>query len=156
MKCPFCNAADTRVIDSRPADDNASIRRRRQCETCGKRFTTYEKLETMPLMIVKKDNSREPYDRSKIEAGIIRSCHKRPVSSEQISSLVDQIENTLFGKEEREISSSVIGEMVMEKLKDLDAVAYVRFASVYREFKDVDTFMQELTKLLEHQERSKR
>ena len=156
MKCPFCNAADTRVIDSRPADDNASIRRRRQCETCGKRFTTYEKLETMPLMIVKKDNSREPYDRSKIEAGIIRSCHKRPVSSEQISSLVDQIENALFAKEEREISSSVIGELVMEKLKDLDPVAYVRFASVYREFKDVDTFMQELTKLLEHQERRKR
>ena len=156
MKCPFCNAADTRVIDSRPADDNASIRRRRQCETCGKRFTTYEKLETMPLMIVKKDNSREPYDRSKIEAGIIRSCHKRPVSSEQISNLVDQIENALFAKEEREISSSVIGEMVMEKLKDLDPVAYVRFASVYREFKDVDTFMQELTKLLEHQERRKR
>ena len=156
MKCPFCNAADTRVIDSRPADDNASIRRRRQCETCGKRFTTYEKLETMPLMIVKKDNSREPYDRSKIEAGIIRSCHKRPVSSEQISSLVDQIENALFSREQREISSSVIGEMVMEKLKDLDPVAYVRFASVYREFKDVDTFMQELTKLLEHQERRKR
>ncbi len=156
MKCPFCNAADTRVIDSRPADDNASIRRRRQCETCGKRFTTYEKLETMPLMIVKKDNSREPYERSKIEAGIIRSCHKRPVSSEQISSLVDQIENALFSSEDREISSSVIGEMVMEKLKDLDPVAYVRFASVYREFKDVDTFMQELTKLLEHQERRKR
>ena len=156
MKCPFCKAADTRVIDSRPADDNASIRRRRQCETCGKRFTTYEKLETMPLMIVKKDNSREPYERSKIEAGIIRSCHKRPVSSEQISSLVDQIENALFSREDREISSSVIGEMVMEKLKDLDPVAYVRFASVYREFKDVDTFMQELTKLLEHQERRKR
>ena len=156
MKCPFCNAADTRVIASRPADDNASIRRRRQCETCGKRFTTYEKLETMPLMIVKKDNSREPYERSKIEAGIIRSCHKRPVSSEQISSLVDQIENALFSREDREISSSVIGEMVMEKLKDLDPVAYVRFASVYREFKDVDTFMQELTKLLEHQERRKR
>ena len=156
MKCPFCNAADTRVIDSRPADDNASIRRRRQCETCGKRFTTYEKLETMPLMIVKKDNGREPYERSKIEAGIIRSCHKRPVSSEQISSLVDQIENALFSREDREISSSVIGEMVMEKLKDLDPVAYVRFASVYREFKDVDTFMQELTKLLEHQERRKR
>ena len=156
MKCPFCNAADTRVIDSRPADDNASIRRRRQCETCGKRFTTYEKLETMPLMIVKKDNSREPYERSKIEAGIIRSCHKRPVSSEQISSLVDQIENALFSREDREISSSVIGEMVMEKLKDLDPVAYVRFASVYREFKDVDTFMQELTKLLAHQERRKR
>ncbi len=154
MKCPFCNASDTRVIDSRPADDNASIRRRRQCEICGKRFTTYEKLETMPLMIIKKDNTREPYDRSKIEAGIIRSCHKRPVSSEQISQMVDQIENALFNREEREIPSSVIGELVMDKLKDLDAVAYVRFASVYREFKDVNTFMHELTKLLEHQEKN--
>ena len=153
MKCPFCNAADTRVIDSRPADDNASIRRRRQCETCGKRFTTYEKLETMPLMIIKKDNSREPYSRQKIEAGIIRSCHKRPVSSEQISALVDEIETALFNREEREIASSVIGEMVMDKLKDLDAVAYVRFASVYREFKDVSIFMSELSKLLEHQEK---
>jgi len=153
MKCPFCNAADTKVIDSRPADDNASIRRRRQCETCGKRFTTYEKLETMPLMIIKKDNSREPYSRQKIEAGIIRSCHKRPVSSEQISALVDEIETALFNREEREIASSVIGEMVMDKLKDLDAVAYVRFASVYREFKDVSIFMSELSKLLEHQEK---
>lgn len=153
MKCPFCNAADTKVIDSRPADDNASIRRRRQCETCGKRFTTYEKLETMPLMVIKKDNSREPYSRQKIEAGIIRSCHKRPVSSEQISALVDEIETALFNREEREIASSVIGEMVMDKLKDLDAVAYVRFASVYREFKDVSIFMSELSKLLEHQEK---
>ncbi len=153
MKCPFCNAADTKVIDSRPADDNASIRRRRQCETCGKRFTTYEKLETMPLMIIKKDNSREPYSRQKIEAGVIRSCHKRPVSSEQISALVDEIETALFNREEREIPSSVIGEMVINKLKDLDAVAYVRFASVYREFKDVGTFMSELAKLLEHQEK---
>ena len=153
MKCPFCNAADTKVIDSRPADDNASIRRRRQCETCGKRFTTYEKLETMPLMIIKKDNSREPYSRQKIEAGVIRSCHKRPVSSEQISALVDEIETALFNREEREIPSSVIGEMVINKLKELDAVAYVRFASVYREFKDVGTFMSELAKLLEHQEK---
>lgn len=152
MKCPFCSAQDTRVIDSRPADDNSSIRRRRQCEICGKRFTTYEKLETMPLMVIKKDNSREPYDRSKIEAGIIRSCHKRPVSSAQITALTDSIENTLYNREEREVPSSMIGEMVMERLKKLDMVAYVRFASVYREFKDVSTFMDELAKLLEHQE----
>jgi len=156
MKCPFCNAQDTRVIDSRPADDNSSIRRRRQCEICGKRFTTYEKLETMPLMIVKKDNSREAYDRRKIEAGIIRSCHKRPVSSAQITELTDEIETALFNREDREIPSSVVGEMVMDRLKDLDPVAYVRFASVYREFKDVSTFMAELTKLLEHQEQKDR
>ena len=134
LKCPFCNAADTKVIDSRPADDNSSIRRRRQCETCGKRFTTYEKLETM-------------YDRAKIEAGILHSCHKRPVSPGQISALIDDVENNLFNREEREISTAVIGELVMERLKDLDVVTYVRFASVYREFKDVDTFMEELQKI---------
>ena len=134
LKCPFCNAADTKVIDSRPADDNSSIRRRRQCETCGKRFTTYEKLETIPLMVVKKDNTREMYDRAKIEAG-------------QISALIDDVENNLFNREEREISTAVIGELVMERLKDLDVVTYVRFASVYREFKDVDTFMEELQKI---------
>ena len=148
MKCPFCNAQDTKVIDSRPADDNASIRRRRQCEICGRRFTTYEKLETMPLMVIKKDDTREPYD------GIIQSCHKRPVSAQQISAIVDEIETTLFNREEREIPTSVIGEMVMEHLKDLDAVAYVRFASVYREFKDVNTFMAELAKILEHSEKA--
>ena len=131
LKCPFCNAADTKVIDSRPADDNSSIRRRRQCETCGKRFTTYEKLETIPL----------------IEAGILHSCHKRPVSQGQISALIDDVENNLFNREEREISTAVIGELVMERLKDLDVVTYVRFASVYREFKDVDTFMEELQKI---------
>ena len=134
LKCPFCNAADTKVIDSRPADDNSSIRRRRQCETCGKRFTTYEKLETIPLMVVKKDNTREMYDRAKIEAGILHSCHKRPVSQGQISALIDDVENNF-------------GELVMERLKDLDVVTYVRFASVYREFKDVDTFMEELQKI---------
>ena len=149
MKCPFCNAADTKVIDSRPADDNSSIRRRRQCETCGKRFTTYEKLETMPLMVIKKDNSRELYDRSKIEAGILHSCHKRPVSPQQISATIDEIENQIFNKEEREIETSAIGELVMDKLKDLDEVAYVRFASVYREFKDVNTFLSELKKMLD-------
>ena len=148
MKCPYCNAQDTKVIDSRPADDNSSIRRRRQCEQCGKRFTTYEKLETMPLMVIKKDDSRETYNRSKLENGIILSCHKRPVSSQQISTLVDQIETQIFGMEEREIPSSRIGELVMEKMRVLDEVAYVRFASVYREFKDADAFMDELAKFL--------
>ena len=148
MKCPYCNEADTKVTDSRPAEDNSSIRRRRQCERCGKRFTTYEKLETMPLMVIKKDNSREAYDRSKIEAGIIQSCHKRPVSTQQINSVIDEIENRVFNMEEKEVPTSVIGELVMDKLKELDEVAYVRFASVYREFKDVNTFMEELAKLL--------
>lgn len=148
VKCPFCNEADTKVIDSRPADDNSSIRRRRQCEKCGKRFTTYEKLETLPLMIIKKDNSREVYDRSKIEAGILHSCHKRPVSSQQIDAMVDEIETQIFNMEEKEVESTVIGELVMDKLKEVDEVAYVRFASVYREFKDVNTFMEELGKLL--------
>lgn len=149
MKCPFCNEADTKVIDSRPADDNSSIRRRRQCEKCGKRFTTYEKLETMPLMVIKKDNSREVYDRSKIESGILHSCHKRPVSSQQIDdSMVDEIETQVFNREEKEVESTVIGELVMKKLQEVDEVAYVRFASVYREFKDVSTFMEEIGKLL--------
>ena len=150
MKCPFCNEADTKVIDSRPADDNSSIRRRRQCEQCGKRFTTYEKLETIPLMVIKKDNTREVYDRAKIEAGVLHSCHKRPVSPQQIGTLIDEIENMIFNKEEREVPTSVIGELVMDKLKDLDEVAYVRFASVYREFKDVNTFMEELGKILKN------
>ena len=148
LKCPFCNAADTKVIDSRPADDNSSIRRRRQCETCGKRFTTYEKIETLPLIVVKKDNNREPYDREKIVAGIVRSCHKRPISMKQINDMVDDIEGQIFNMEEKEIPTTTIGSIVMDKLKDLDEVAYVRFASVYREFKDVNTFMDEIKKIL--------
>ena len=144
MKCPFCSFADTRVIDSRPADDNNSIRRRRVCDECGKRFTTYEKVETIPLIIIKKDNNREQYDRAKIESGVLRACHKRPVSATQITQLVDEVENEISTLEDKEIPSRVIGEIVMKKLKDLDAVAYVRFASVYREFKDVDSFMDEL------------
>ncbi len=148
MKCPFCNKENTRVIDSRPADDNSSIRRRRLCDECGKRFTTYEKIETIPLIVIKKDNNREQYDRSKIEAGVLRACHKRPVSVNQINQLVDEVENEIFNMEEREIGSKQIGEIVMDKLKDLEAVAYVRFASVYREFKDVNTFMEELAKIL--------
>ena len=148
MKCPFCGEDNTRVIDSRPADDNSSIHRRRLCDVCRKRFTTYEKVETIPLVVIKKDNNREQYDRSKIEAGVLRACHKRPVSIHQINELVDSVENEIFNREEREISSKEIGEMVMERLKDLEAVAYVRFASVYREFKDVNTFMDELKKFL--------
>ena len=147
MKCPFCNNENTRVIDSRPAEDNASIRRRRMCDECGKRFTTYEKVETIPLVVVKKDNNREPYERSKIEAGVMRACHKRPISVHQINVLIDEVETTIFNREEKEIASKVIGELVMDKLKDLEAVAYVRFASVYREFKDVNIFMDELKKM---------
>ena len=148
MKCPFCAHENTKVIDSRPAEDNNSIRRRRECEECGKRFTTYEKIETIPLIVNKKDKNRETYDRAKIEAGILRSCHKRPVSVNQIEEAVDDIEARVFNLELKEVDSSVIGEIVMERLKTLDAVAYVRFASVYREFKDVNTFMNELKKVL--------
>ena len=148
MQCPFCQAQDTKVIDSRPADDNSSIRRRRQCESCNKRFTTYEKLETIPLMVIKKDDSRENFDRSKIEYGIIQSCHKRPVSTVVIRKTVDDIENQIYSMEVSEIPTRKIGELVMEKLKELDEVAYVRFASVYREFKDVNTFVDEISKLL--------
>ena len=148
MKCPFCNKDDTRVVDSRPVDDNSSIRRRRMCDACGKRFTTYEKLETIPLNVIKKDQNREQYDRRKIENGVIRACYKRPISAQQITAVVDQIETLVFSREEREVSSEVIGEIVMDQLKELDPVAYVRFASVYREFKDVNTFMDELKKLL--------
>ena len=141
MKCPFCGDDNTRVIDSRPADDNEAIRRRRQCDECGKRFTTYEKVETIPLIVIKKDKNRETYDRSKIESGVVRSCHKRPVSVDQIEACVDEIENKIFNLGVREIES--------EKIGDLDQVAYVRFASVYRQFKDADTFMSELKKLLD-------
>lgn len=149
MKCPFCNNENTRVIDSRPAEDNHSIRRRRLCDECGKRHTTYEKVETIPLIVIKKDNNREPYNRSKIEAGILRACHKRPISVNQINALIDEVETIIFNKEEKEIESKIIGEIVMDKLKDIEAVAYVRFASVYREFKDVNTFMDELKKMLD-------
>ena len=149
MKCPFCNQENTRVVDSRPVEENNAIRRRRMCDECGKRFTTYEKVETIPLIVIKKDQNREQYDRSKVEAGVLRACHKRPVSAQSVSDLVDKVEIALFNREDKEIPSTVIGELVMDYLKDLDPVAYVRFASVYREFKDVNTFMDELKKLLE-------
>ena len=149
MKCPYCGYPDTRVIDSRPAEDKNSIRRRRSCDECGKRFTTYEKVETIPLIVIKKDNNREQFDRSKIEAGVLRACYKRPVPAEAIKKTVDEIELEIVNREEKELPSTLIGEIVMEKLKDLDPVAYVRFASVYREFKDVNTFMDEIKKILD-------
>ncbi len=149
MKCPFCGHENTRVIDSRPADDNNSIRRRRVCDECDKRFTTYEKVETIPVIIIKKDDTRETYDRTKIEAGVLRACYKRPISAGQITQLVDEVETEIFSMEDKEVPSQVVGELVMNKLKNLEAVAYVRFASVYREFKDINTFMDELKKVLE-------
>lgn len=148
MKCPYCGHPDTRVIDSRPAEENNSIRRRRSCDVCGKRFTTYEKVETIPLIVIKKDDNREQYDRAKIENGILSACYKRPVPADAIKRTVDEIELEIINREEKEIPSSQIGEIVMDKLKELDPVAYVRFASVYREFKDVNTFMDELKMFL--------
>ena len=149
MRCPFCNKDNTKVIDSRPVEDTNSIRRRRMCESCGKRFTTYEKVETIPLSVIKKDQTREQYDRAKIQDGILRACYKRPIPIEKIEMIMDSIEGDIFDSADREIASTRIGEIVMEHLKDLDAVAYVRFASVYREFKDVSTFMDELKKFME-------
>jgi len=149
MKCPYCGKTDTRVIDSRPAEDNSSIRRRRCCDECGKRFTTYEKVETIPLIVIKKDNTRDQYDRAKIESGILRACYKLPISAADIQRTIDAIEIEIFNREEKEIPTSMIGEIVMDKLKELHEVAYVRFASIYREFKDVNTFMSEIKKILE-------
>ncbi len=149
MKCPFCGHENTRVIDSRPVDDHSAIRRRRLCDECGKRFTSYEKAETIPFMVVKKDETREVFDRNKIEAGVLRACHKRPVSVDQVRELVDGVENDVYNEGEREVQSSHIGELVMSRIEKLDPVAYVRFASVYREFKDVNTFMDELKRFIQ-------
>ena len=149
MRCPFCGVETTKVVDSRPSEDGKEIRRRRSCEACGRRFTTSEKIETFPLMVVKKDNTREPYDRSKMEAGVMRACHKRPIPMQDIQKLLDDVENEIFRRAETEIASAQIGELIMEHLKDLEEVAYVRFASVYREFKDINTFMDELKKVLD-------
>lgn len=149
MKCPYCGSENSRVLDSRHVEENNSIRRRRICDECGKRFTTYEKVETLPVLVIKKDLSREPYRREKIEAGIVRACHKRAVSLDQMSSLIDDVENEIYNMEEKEIKSSIIGEIVIEKLKKLDTVAYVRFISVYREFKDADAFLDEIKKIVE-------
>lgn len=148
MKCPFCHHLESKVIDSRPTDESASIRRRRECLRCGKRFTTYETIEATPLMVIKKDGSRQQFSRQKVIGGLIKSCEKRPVTAAQMESIAQDIEQTLYGSMEKEVSSVRIGEMVMERLKDVDEVAYVRFASVYRQFKDINTFMEELNKLI--------
>ena len=148
MKCPFCGYTDSKVIDSRPAEDGTTIRRRRECLECQKRFTTYEVIERMPLVVIKRDGSRESFDKIKIINGIVRACEKRPVTMAQIEGVADDIEQELRGRLESEVQSERIGELVMSHLKDLDEVAYVRFASVYRSFKDINTFMEELTKLL--------
>ena len=148
MKCPFCGYTESKVIDSRPTDENERIRRRRECIQCSKRFTTYETIEDVPVIVIKKDRSREVFDRNKLTAGILRACEKRPVSLEQVDQIVDSIESTLQSSLDREVTSQSIGELTMEKLKSVDEVAYVRFASVYRSFKDINTFMEELTKLL--------
>ena len=148
MKCPFCGYTESKVIDSRPAEEGASIRRRRECLACQKRFTTYENIERLPMVVVKRDGSRESFDRVKLINGMVRACEKRPVSLARLEQIADEIEQELQGNLEREISTVNIGEMVMDRLKDVDEVAYVRFASVYRSFKDINTFMEELTKLL--------
>lgn len=148
MRCPFCGYSESKVIDSRPADEGASIRRRRECLSCRKRFTTYETVESLPIMVVKKDGSRQSFDRAKLLRGMIRACEKRPVSMASLEKIADEIEQDLQNSMEQEIKTEVIGEQVMAKLKSVDEVAYVRFASVYRQFKDIDTFMTELNKLL--------
>ncbi len=148
MKCPYCGYQESKVVDSRHSDDGLSIRRRRECLECGKRFTTYETVECLPMVVVKKDGSRQSFDRSKILGGMVRACEKRPVSMADLEAAVDAIEQTIQNSLEREVSTAQIGELVMERLKPLDEVAYVRFASVYRQFKDINTFMQELNKIL--------
>lgn len=148
MKCPFCDYEEAKVVDSRPTDEGHAIRRRRECIKCKNRFTTYEKVEEIPLVVVKKDGNRESYNRNKIFNGIIKACEKRPVPIEMMETVIDRIEKKLHNSMEKEISSNVIGQMVMEELKELDEVAYVRFASVYRQFKDINTFIDEITKLV--------
>ncbi len=148
MKCPYCDTQDSKVLDSRPTEEGASIRRRRECLACKRRFTTYEKIEGVPIMVIKKDKGREPFDREKLLGGIVKACEKRPVSVEIMENMVSTIENIIQNSLDREITSSRIGDLVMEQLKGIDEVAYVRFASVYRQFKDINTFMQELRKLL--------
>lgn len=149
MKCPICGHLESKVLDSRPSNEGASIRRRRECLACQKRFTTFETIEIMSFMVVKKDKTRELFDRSKVKKGIVRACEKRPVTMEQIENAVSEIEQQLLASMRSEIPSTEVGELVMDKLKDLDEVAYVRFASVYRQFKDITTFRDELNKLLD-------
>ncbi len=149
MKCPYCACEDIKVVDSRPTDEGERIRRRRECFQCGRRFTTYEVIETTPVMVVKSDNSREPFNREKLAVGLQRACVKRPISVDQIDSVIDKVESRIYSSMEREVPSKLVGEYTMEYLKDLDEVAYVRFASVYKQFKDIHSFMTELQKLID-------
>ncbi len=151
MRCPYCSYSESKVIDSRPAEEGTTIRRRRECLSCGKRFTTYEIMERLPLLVIKRDGSRQSFDRTKIITGMVKACEKRPVGADDIERVADEIEQELQSSLEREVSSAQIGEMIMERLKDLDQVAYVRFASVYRQFKDINTFLEELNKMLKEQ-----
>ncbi len=153
MKCPFCGFIEDKVIDSRPTDEGSAIRRRRECTKCSKRFTTYEKVESLPLMVIKKDRSRQPFDREKLMNGLLRACEKRPISINELEKMVENIEAQLHNSLQREVTTEYIGEMVMSKLKTMDEVAYVRFASVYRQFKDINTFMDELKNLLRDDKR---
>ncbi|NMA33726.1 MAG: transcriptional repressor NrdR [Clostridiaceae bacterium] len=155
MKCPYCGFLEDKVIDSRPTEENSAIRRRRECNRCMRRFTTYEKVESIPLMVIKKDKTRQPFDREKLINGLLRACEKRPVSVDTLEKLADEIEIQILNSLKREITTNEIGEMVMARLKDIDEVAYVRFASVYRQFKDINTFMEELHKLLKENEKLK-
>ena len=155
MKCPFCNNDDTRVIDSRSQDDNATIRRRRLCDNCGKRFTTYERIDTIPMTVIKNNGTRETFDKAKLLGGIMKSCNKRPITVKQMEEITDDVENAVMSSMEKEIASKDIGTMVMDRLKVIDEIAYVRFASVYRQFKDINTFMNELAKMLNEKNEGK-
>ncbi|MEA5085305.1 MAG: transcriptional regulator NrdR [Lachnospiraceae bacterium] len=155
MKCPFCNNDDTRVIDSRSQDDNATIRRRRLCDNCGKRFTTYERIDTIPMTVIKNNGTRETFDKTKLLGGIMKSCNKRPITVKQMEEIADDVENAVMSSMEKEIASKDIGTMVMDRLKAIDEIAYVRFASVYRQFKDINTFMNELAKMLNEKNENK-
>ena len=155
MKCPFCNNDDTRVIDSRGQDDNATIRRRRLCDNCGKRFTTYERIDTIPMTVIKNNGTRETFDKTKLLGGIMKSCNKRPITVRQMEEIADDVENAVMSSMEKEIASKDIGTMVMDRLKSIDEIAYVRFASVYRQFKDINTFMNELAKMLSEKNEGK-
>ena len=156
MKCPFCNNEDTKVIDSRSQDDNTTIRRRRYCEKCGKRFTTYERIDTIPMTVIKSNGTRETFDKNKLISGIMKSCNKRPITANQIKEIADDVENAVMSSMDKEIESKSIGNMVMDRLKDIDEVAYVRFASVYRQFKDINTIMDELNKIMDEKKNEKK
>ena len=156
MKCPFCNNEDTKVIDSRSQEDNTTIRRRRYCEKCGKRFTTYERIDTIPMTVIKSNGTRETFDKNKLISGIMKSCNKRPITANQIKEIADDVENAVMSSMDKEIESKSIGNMVMDRLKDIDEVAYVRFASVYRQFKDINTYMDELNKIMDEKKNEKK